>query len=326
MQCPHCKANVTRKERSGNVCSKCYQEFAFEPKQHPLGLNDLRFQRTVAKISENDKLYFTSSQLQFALSRKRLNSNTTIIFLVVLAIVTSIITLAFYSPAIVVVIPLWIILIIAKMIYSKKKVSLPQTFDEFETSVLNRWKSVHKKYPSKLIVEKFANRDSHQDLRGILLCETEDTVNFLLANQINTDLGLAILTQLKSEIFRNRSDLPVFVLHDASIEGWNFAQQIKAQFGHQRQVIDLGLRPQTAFKSKLTKFRQTAVNIRHNNNLTAEENTWLKQGFYTPLFVMKPAQLIKYVTNQVGQKSKLIKVDNSEKQAKAIGFMTWVGE
>ena len=103
MQCPHCKANVTRKERSGNVCSKCYQEFAFEPKQHPLGLNDLRFQRTVAKISENDKLYFTSSQLQFALSRKRLNSNTTIIFLVVLAIVTSIITLAFYSPAIVVV-------------------------------------------------------------------------------------------------------------------------------------------------------------------------------------------------------------------------------
>ena len=124
MQCPKCFADVKYKERSNNVCSKCYAHFAFEPKTHPLQLTDKYFLKVVEKLSNNDKLFFTPQQLQFAVSRKKLKSNSLVISLIIIAFVTTIVAIFIYPLAAIAVAFIWIIVIIATTIYYKKNIYL----------------------------------------------------------------------------------------------------------------------------------------------------------------------------------------------------------
>ena len=103
-------------------------------------------------------------------------------------------------------------------------------------------------------------------------------------------------------------------------------EKIKQQFGTQTRISDIGLRPQTVMKSNIAALREKSAQIGNIGILTNEEIAWLNQGFYTPLFVFTPQRLIAFVTKRLGKQAKPIAVENSEAKAKAIGFMTWVGE
>src|SRR5438128_717951 len=72
MQCPHCDRTLSFGERQVRRCSGCEQQFAFDPQSHPLGLNDLRFNRAIKGISCNGTLFYTVSQLQYHLHRKKI--------------------------------------------------------------------------------------------------------------------------------------------------------------------------------------------------------------------------------------------------------------
>src|SRR5689334_23255250 len=76
MICPHCNTSLTYRERSGKTCGTCHKSFVFEPKGHPLGLHDLRFWKTLQKVSDNGRLYVTADQLRYALSRKPVAAQT----------------------------------------------------------------------------------------------------------------------------------------------------------------------------------------------------------------------------------------------------------
>ena len=69
MTCPHCSASLTRKQRAGLTCDLCKKEFAFDPKDHTLGLHDLRFRRATERLGVNGTKY-TASQLRLTLTRK----------------------------------------------------------------------------------------------------------------------------------------------------------------------------------------------------------------------------------------------------------------
>lgn len=323
MICPRCGQDIKYKERNNNQCSKCYKEFAFEPKTHPLLITDKYFLKVTEKLSDNGKLFYTPQQLQTALSRKKLAAKGTLIVIIILAIISSILIAVFFYPLLIFVIPLWIIAILAQFFYFGKFISLPQTIDEFVDSVIYRWKSVYGDFPKKLIMEKPNRSYASLNLRGILFCETDDTANFILANQLNIKFGLTVVSDLNSKLPDN---LPIYVLHDASSEGIELFEKIKAHFGNQRKIIDLGLKPSSVMNSKLMKFRERNYGKTDFSSLNQAERDWLKKGFYIPLSVMRPAQLIQYLTKQFERKDKQIAVDNPEKQAQAIGFMTWVGE
>lgn len=328
MICPHCSANLKYKDRNHNTCSQCQKSFAFEPKTHPLQITDSYFSRTVNKLSNDGKFYFTSQQLQFAISRKKMKSTGLFAVLIILSVITLIVTAIIFYPALLVVIPFWIILMIFLKFYRKRNVSIPQTASQFQNSVLDRWEHVYKNYPSNLINKTFISNHYDDDLKGTLICEDNETAVCLAENQLGKALKLAIISKPKEigELPKKLRELPVYVLHDASINGYEFLEKIKQQFSKQTRVIDIGLRPQAVMKTKLTQLRQPNDTYINFGNLTNEEVEWLKKGYHVPLFVMKPERLLKYVANQIGQKSKSVQPDNTEEKAKAIGFMTWAGE
>ena len=323
MICPHCSQSITYKERSNNQCSKCYKEFAFEPKTHPLLLTDKYFSKVVEKLSDNGKLYYTPQQLMYAVSRKKMKSTSMVIIIVVLAVVTSIIAAAIFFPLLVFVIPFWIIVILAQIFYFGKFVSPPQSLEKFEASVIYRWRSIYVISPEKLIIEKPRQTFASLNLRGILFCETEEMASFIIANQLNIKYGVNVVYDLNSNLPDN---LPIYVLHDATSEGVGLFERVKTHFGTKRKVINLGLRPASVINSKLTVFREKNYADNNFGSLTSAEKKWLKKGHYTPLFVLRPAQLIKYLDKQFERKGKPLQIENPEAKAKAIGFMTWANE
>jgi hypothetical protein len=75
--CPHCSADLKRKQRYRRRCSKCRKTFALEPKENSLHLHDLRVRRLAAVLAdplrpEAAPLRYTADQLRLAASRKAL--------------------------------------------------------------------------------------------------------------------------------------------------------------------------------------------------------------------------------------------------------------
>ncbi len=325
MICPHCTQSITYKERNYNVCSKCHKEFAFEPKTHSLQLSDAYFSNVVKKLSNNDKLFFTPQQLQFSLSRKKIKNSLSIYWLFIPASITIIIASFIYFPIAIVLALFWFILIAALQIRSQKIISLPQDFSSFDYDVLNRWKAIYGKYPDKLIRNNSPPSDFNFDLKGVLLCEESETAMCLLTNHATKNLAVITNPNQLSELLQKHGALPIYVLHNASSAGYQFVEKIKQQFSKQTQIFDIGLRPQAVMKTNLMKFRETGSST-HFNSLKADENKWLKDGYYTPLFTLRPEKLIQYVTKQLESRAKFVVADKAEEKAKAIGFMTWAGE
>jgi hypothetical protein len=337
VNCPHCQKEIKYKERSGSKCSNCYKEFAFEPKVHPLLLSDKMFSKIATKLSDKDKLYFTGHQLQFALSRKKLKGASTSFILIVPAVITIIIAAVIFSSIAFIVAFVWVVIIIASLIYSKKRVSLPQSFDDFQTSVIERWRTVYKNIPQHLILNTSIPHQFKYPVKGILICETVDSAACLWANKTAERLSLAVFQNWSDNIrnetinlLQNHGGLPVYVLHDASVKGCGFFEQVKFGLNGQTQVIDMGLHPRAVMKSKLVQFRQAGFNaktVAELESLTMEERKWLKDGFYTVLFELSPAKLIAYVKTEIKKNAGFVKSETTAQQkAEAVGFMTWLNE
>lgn len=346
MLCPHCSASIRYRERSGQTCSKCYKVFAFEPKTHPLRISDNYFQTVATKLSDNGKLYFTPQQLQFAVSRKAMKPFSWVVILIIFAVISTILGAIFsfsivgqllsnYIPIVTFVVSaaiiasiilFWIVLIFSVKKFHKPNISLPQSHVEFENSVLGDWRGIYGKLPANLIMN-FPFPQDFQNLKGILLCQTDDAAMCLAANQVDKNLGLAIVfkPQKVIELLQKHGKLPVYVLHDASIEGVDFLEKIKQQIGNQTPVFDIGLRPQNVMKWNAPKMREKGVNADFLNSLTAEEKEWLNQGLYVPLYILRPEKLIRFVRIHITKKDQKVE-ETADKRAKSVGFMTWVGQ
>lgn len=326
MLCPHCSASLKYRERSNQTCSSCYKVFAFEPKTHSLGLSDTYFRSAVQKLSNNNRLFFTSQQLQFAVSRKKMKPGGFIVVLIVVGIISTVIVSTLIWPFGIALFFFWLFLIVFLKIFYKPTVSLPQSAVEFERSVLSSWCDVYGQLPSDLVM-KFAAPGDFENPKGILICESIDAVMCLNANNLGRNLSLVIDTrpQKAFELIRKHGKLPVYVLHDASVAGVGFFEKVKEHLRNQAPVIDIGLRPENLLKSNFPKMRENGLNADHLKNLTAEERDWLNRGYFVPLYVLRPEKLIQYVKKHVEKKGGSIK-ETDEKRARNIGFMTWVNE
>lgn len=319
MICPHCRENVRYRERSNNTCLKCNKRFAFDPKTHPLLLSDSYFSNAIEKISSYNKFFFTKDQLRFILSKKKWKKTLSPYLLILPMIITTIIASIFYASLGILVFLFWVIFLIVK-IRARKRISLPDAGD-FNYGVLGQWKSVYGNFPDKLILDYSVSNRIDPNAEGILLCEDDQTAVCLKANQVVPNLAIITNVDLLNDLLRKNNKLPVFVLHNASSNGYHFYEKVKQQFGSQTKVVDIGLRPQ----SIMNKFWDVGEN-NDFSGLTAEENKWLSSGFYTPLFVLKPEKLIQYVTKQIQSRTKTGLAENVEQKARAVGFMTWAGE
>lgn len=300
MKCPNCFADIRYSERRNNQCPKCFGSYVFEPKTHPLGLTDDYFSRTVDKISDNGKIYFTPEQLYFALTRKQNRKNDLDGFLLVVAIITIALAVCNGLIAVALIVGLfWAIFFTYRKFYAGKVIKLPQTFSDFDESVLQPWKMAHKKLPPHLITKKTDSEEFKKKLHGFLICDSNDAATFLNANKMDEKFNLFITKDFQNPRINSRTDLPIFVLHDAGARGYEFAEQIKKLYENDREVFDIGLRPNDVKVFELPIFRAKFPNQVNTPELTIEENKWLDKGFYTPLYVLKPSHLIEYVSGKI---------------------------
>ncbi|MFJ4834158.1 hypothetical protein ACIP79_30215 [Streptomyces sp. NPDC088747] len=65
MICPHCRAGLRRKDRTGKVCAHCRRRFALDPVEHGRGMNDLRIERVARRLTGGGRLRVTLTQLWY---------------------------------------------------------------------------------------------------------------------------------------------------------------------------------------------------------------------------------------------------------------------
>ncbi len=66
MKCPHCLEQLTYRERSNQVCPKCHQRFALEPRSNRWRLSDLRLRALAKHLSRDGQYSYTPLQMAHA--------------------------------------------------------------------------------------------------------------------------------------------------------------------------------------------------------------------------------------------------------------------
>ena len=367
MQCPHCSANLLYRERGGRRCSKCKQKFAFEPKTSPLKLHDLRFRRVVEKVSANGTIWYTPSQLHHALARKvvaeqKRDLGTVGCFSLIVTGGIILLTSQFSELIVVPATLLCVLLVIVVIIIWRRRPllsKLPMSRDDFPRRVLDEWYKTYNVVPHGLITSKHrANTSAYvpplAQLTAILACPERDILLCLQANGIPQQYGLGLLptegpfTRDEEALLITlplRPDLPLFLLHDASLAGLLLSQTIGMSLGlhAEHRIVDLGLRPSHVLKYKLMQLgeepspellsiltRQVNTTTGAEAPLSMEEFKWLKKGYYSPILAVNPVRLLRVVHDAITehrqqlQRSKLVDPEQqAQRQAQAVGFMSW---
>ncbi|NOK61801.1 MAG: hypothetical protein GFH27_549281n78 [Chloroflexi bacterium AL-W] len=367
MQCPHCSANLLYKERGGRCCRKCKQRFAFEPKTSPLKLHDLRFQRVVEKISANGTIWYTPAQLHHALARKAVTEQKrrfgiigcfSIIVAGVAIGVASDVSRSVFILTMILCIGLVFLLIGVQQtrpFYRK----LPVSPEDFSRRVLDEWRKTYNMLPRGLMTADHPAHSSEYalspaQLKAVLVCPQRDILLFLKANGIPQQYNMGLLptegpfTPAEETLLttlRARPDLPLLLLHDASLSGVLLSQTIGMSLGVSsgHRIVDLGLRPSHVLQHKLMQLgakpppellsiltRRMHNTIASGAPLSAEEFDWLKKGNYSPILAVSPVRLLRVVINAMTKHSQPLPPSKevgpeqqAQKQAQAVGFMSW---
>ena len=367
MQCPHCAANLLYRERGGRRCSKCKQKFAFEPKTSPLKLHDLRFRRIVEKIGANGTIWYTPSQLHHALARKVVAEQKKGLgpfgcLSLIMAVGIIAFASQFSDPIFVLTIMLCVLLVMAVIVIERTRPlrpKLPMPPHDFSRRVLDEWHKTYNVVPHGLITSEHPTNTAayippSAQLTAVLACPERDILLCLRANGVSQQYGLGLLptegpfTQDEETLLttlRSRPDIPLFLLHDASLAGVLLSQTIGMSLGlrAEHRIVDLGLRPDHALKYNLMRLgekpssellsiltRRMNTTTGANVSLSVAEFEWLKKGYYSPILAVNPARLLRVVYNAMNkqaQQSQRSKSTNPEQQAQqkaqTVGFMSW---
>lgn len=273
MTCPHCKAEIKRRERSGNHCSKCRREFAFDPKGNALFLHDLRFRKKADRLALGGFKYSTG-QLRTCLLPKG-GMDWGIFFVVGLLIFMGLVALLAGSqmqgrsdPRGLVIFIGLVVLGAGLFVGIKSYLTFgrPMTDEVFRRDFVERWRKVYGAMPKGLIEEAELAalgqiQRPRENLAAVLVCPERELLNCLLANEIPRELRLGLLTtgapaddweRGTLEALRRNPRLPILLLHDASATGVFLAQDLPALLGldpHHR-ILDLGLNAKKSMSKK----------------------------------------------------------------------------
>lgn len=281
MKCPHCNADLLYRERGNRRCSKCQQEFAFEPKSHPLRLRDRRLVNVATKLSQNGTLQYTESQLYYTLIYKVIFFQQTsgktaqmgcTIFLSLAAGFFAALFLSSaikFPPFLPFIVFFTIVFGIRLVLMPRKRrrpvrPRLPVTFNYFQQDVIGRWQQIYHALPPGMF-------DSRQPLPAdpppdqqcaVLACLNSDILTCLRVNRVPEQLGIGLLPGNTGRTPAEEATLaalradprrPLLILHDASVEGCVLARSLPLALGlrPEHPVKDIGLHPRQAIQYKL---------------------------------------------------------------------------
>jgi hypothetical protein len=204
-------------------------------------------------------------------------------------------------------------------------------------------------------------------MRAVVVCPERDVLNCLLANGIPRRFSMGLLPrqgpftpeeEATLAMLRQRPEVPLLLLHDASVAGCLLPKTIISAFKLRayHKVVDVGLRPGQVARMNLFEMRTSApdnvlkvlnkfvapqgtpndTDLQQKNYLLFyEEFQWLKKGHYSPIMLVSPARLIRAVSQAMQRLERQSMTASAEalpdpeeqaqQQARAVGFMSWPG-
>ncbi|MFX0579995.1 hypothetical protein [Nocardia nepalensis] len=335
MICPHCNANLLRKERGGRRCSTCKREFALEPKESPLGLHDIRVRKLAERLGDGRGLRYTSMQLWYAAGRKKVPDEQRVFKRVRIGVSVAIVVVAFFmmvSGAVPagVVIPLGALVLALALVglqsarpwfLQRATVPMPVSYNIFRGDVLGRWTSIYGGPPPGSVDEALVRPPAVDRPRFALLCPDRSVLACLIANNVPQTWDMA----LSDRIDRLPPDVPVIVLHDASLAGVALAGQARGTLGSRAVVVGLSpgavLANASALRLRETRPSAADAAFLRRESLSHAEIEWLADGWWSPIAAIAPAKLLSVVERAVERVEDA--ADPERRRAREVGFLTW---
>ncbi|MEM7030131.1 MAG: hypothetical protein AAF629_11240 [Chloroflexota bacterium] len=283
MICPHCKANILHRERTGRRCGRCKEKFALEPKSSPLRIHDMRIHRVTAKLSSEGAFVYTPRQLYYALIRRDTDAlkrffKTSLgclfpaIFLSGFVACSGILDV-FGSPLnagiimATLAICIWGILLLWQWSHPSRRFKPPITLKKFDSHILKPWHQLYGQYPAHMLTNTkttFNQVDQTllDQLKAVVLCTDQELYQCLLANTQKLDWGIGVLPltqnpnppqQALIETLRRQPKIPLLLLHNADVTGALLIHRVRRglKLSAEHIVLDLGLHPHQVWEHNL---------------------------------------------------------------------------
>ncbi|WP_051181422.1 hypothetical protein [Nocardia vinacea] len=333
MICPHCNANLLRKERGGRRCSTCKREFALEPKESPLGLHDIRMRKLAERLGDGRGLRYTLVQLWYAAGRKKVPDVARVFKRVRIGLGVAIVVVAFFlmvsgaaPPG--VVFPLGALVLALAIVgigaarpwfLSRATVRMPVSYDIFRRDVVGRWTPIYGGPPPGSVDEGLVRPPAVDRPRFAVLCPDRSVLACLAANNVSQTWAMA----LTDRIDQLPLDVPVIVLHDASLPGIALAGKARVALGNRAVVVGLSPRAVLANASalRLREPQPQDTAFLHGEPLSAAEIEWLAEGWWSPIAAIPPAKLLMVLERAVERIEDAS--DPDRRRAREVGFLTW---
>ncbi len=378
MKCPHCLKELNYRERRGRQCPKCKQKFALEPRDNRLGLTDLNLPRLAERLSGKGVYRYTSLQLGHAAVLRRYKSQPAkiypwptsrrslrtaiIIFLLVVGLMLlmpagliaylGIVDLGVAACFMSLCLSIGILLGLSIADAYRHPIS-KYNLENFEHKCISPWENMYAPLPGRITSQEMELLGQVQipstQVRAVVVSPVDDVLSCLHANGLPQRLGLVLINpdrpltdemQTLIAFVRQHPQVPMLLLHDASISGCLLPYLLRDRWEltPRHQVIDLGLRPRHVQRLRLpwTFVGRTPkalidlleYEVQRQDVLALEQDElkWLREGPVASVLFIPPARLIKVVTRaveRIEQRAPQVVDAETQARARAIGFMTW---
>jgi hypothetical protein len=350
MRCIECNTDNTLQDRTDNLgrCKKCGHDFVFEPKimLSKVTITDVFFARLITKISANETLFFTSSQLYYLLNMRLqayVNKNdlaTAFLFLlfIIVSLIANIDKARVTETIIIALIGVGGIFYFVGKTLKKRKVSDPLVINREQFNRwLARWNSINNP-PEKLLpipetnnLPALPNLDvTAYSFDRVVVCDTPEIAQLLISNNFHFENNCAILSidgypqsifTITMEMLRRNLELKVYALHDCSPRGIQLVSRLRQDDSWFPNlaipIIDVGILPRQIIDNtnlltlqsdeSAELARQLPADVR--STLNPNELSWLDAGCYLELEFFSPQKLIRILQRAISENRELAVIE-----------------
>jgi hypothetical protein len=331
MKCIYCHNDTRYKARAdSHSCHACGRRFAFEPRFQDPKVTDEMFQKAIDDVSSRGSLYFTRSNLRYALNRRASRTNwrqlpwglsVIGIFWIVIALGSGLTVGAVLGAALL----LPTVGVLAVTLASRLlgwRCGPPLKIDALHFDILlRRWESVHGNIGGRLLGDSFWNAPARTAISPALneelnrysfdravVTDRAEPAALLVANKFHVDHECAVLSldgypadtgATLLAMLRQNPELRVMAVHDASPGGCALPLALRDEswFGEQARVIDLGLRPREGLALGIPVLETFGGSMGPAKDLlTPREAAWLESGKRLELAALPPERLMSAIS------------------------------
>ncbi len=299
MKCPKCEFN--QKAKAGLTCQNCGYKHVFNPKIDRL--SDVGVSGLVNKLATQAP-YYTATQVFSAYYQSNTPTNRVVLGVFVAIGLGITFWLAWGN---------WAIILIAlffagALLYGQLRPLKLLTYHEFQRK-LGSWLERGNTAEGLLQVPSLVDAPAPADepdiydygVEGIVIVQEDIYVDLLVRNEFHVENKVLVLSQTgyphylvekTNQLLAERSDLPVFFLHDATHEGIAMPERVRNagvfQLTHAHPQLDLGIFSESFAKLPPLKRFEKVVDFQAFAPLTLLTYGQLTKGLQSAITEQKP--------------------------------------